>query len=116
MAFVKCDRARTWTGVEGLQECPQIPQAIASDSGYYMFDFTQIIDADTRGATAVTVIEKNSKTTTITDTSLSDDGRKVSFKAASMSAGTFTFVAGLELNTGASTPTISLQGKLRVAA
>ena len=113
MAFVHCDPDRTWVAQEGFNLCPQIPQALAADDGYYMFDFSEIISREVAISSAV-ITEKNSKTVTMNDQSVSDDGQKVSFQATGHATGDFTFVCTATLSTGTS-QVISRTGTLRVS-
>lgn len=116
MAYVRVDNDRTWVAEEGLHHCPQLIQIVTTDTPYVQFDFSNVIAKDNAIDTAVsaTVIEKDSKTITIADASISPDGKKVSFKVSGMAAGDFVMRCTVQMNDG-TTNTISRQGTIRVS-
>jgi len=113
MAYVNCASDHTWIGRQGFQLCPQFPQAATTDAAYYCFDFTDVLADNEAVASASPVIETGSKAVTITETSVSPDGHRVSFKATGMATGDFTFRSSVVLGSG-TTNTKSLDGMLRV--
>ena len=114
MAFVPCDGSRTWVGQDGLVHCPQLVRIVTTDEPYLLFDFTHVLSENVSISTADAVIEKDSKTITVADTSVSDENRRVSFKVSGMSAGDFIMRSTVTLSDGTDNK-ISLQGTLRVS-
>lgn len=110
---MRVDRDRTWIGEEGIHHCPQIPIVALADDPYFNFDFTNKLDQDTTISSVATPTEIDSKTVTISDESVSNDGKVVSFKATGMTpAGNFTIRATATLSSG-TTQAISLQGTFK---
>lgn len=114
MTYYEVDNDRTWTAEEGIPACPQVVRIVSTDSPYLRFDFSKVLAADSGIASATAVIEIDSKTITISDTSVSNDVRRVSFKVTGMAVGDYNLRSTVTLNNGTGN-TISRQGLLRVS-
>jgi hypothetical protein len=114
MAYVRVDKSRMWIGDESSGPiCPQLVQIVSTDSPYVTFDFEDLLTEDSTISSADTPVEVNSATITIADSSVSNDGKRVSFKVSGMAAGNFLMSCTVTLTDG-TTNKISLQGRLRV--
>lgn len=111
MAFVRCDEDRTWTAEEGIRRCPQVIQAATTDTPYVMMDWSRVLAQDVT-ITAVTWTEPDVKAITISDESVSGDGKLVSCKIAGFATGDFTLRATVTLSVG-TTQTTSKDGILK---
>ena len=115
MAFVRCDDDNTWVSEQGLIHCPQLPRIASTDTPYLMFDFSNVLAEDNLISSASAIIEVDSKTITIADTSVSTDSQFVSFKVSGMGTGNFLLRSEVTLVDG-TTNVKSIQGTLRVIA
>jgi hypothetical protein len=110
MAYVRVDDSRTWRGEEGMVLCPQVCKCASTDTPHFCFDFTDVLH-DEVAITSAT-ISGSGGSITLSDTSVDDRGRKVSFRASPSVAADFTIGCEATLSDGTS-QTISLQGVLR---
>ena len=111
MAFVRTDKDRSWVCVEGLRTCPQVVQMAIADGMYVNMDFSMVLDQDTT-ISSVAWTEVDASSITIADQSVSGDGKTVSCKLSSLTAGDYTLRATATLSTG-TTQTISKDGILK---
>ncbi len=113
MAFVRVSADRTWIAEPGMLLCPQIPEVELSDDPYFTMDFSKCLDQDTKISSVSTPTEVDSKTVTISDESVSNDGRSISFKATGQTpAGIFNMSVEITLSSGTS-QTLTKRGKFR---
>lgn len=116
MAFVEVDDSMEWRAEPDSLECAQVVQLLATDTPYVSVDFSAVLDnaGDLIISSASTPSEKDSKTISLTDVSVSDDGKQVSFKVASNDgAGDYSLDVPVTLSKG-TTNLISRRCVLRV--
>lgn len=116
MAYVEVDQSKMWTAEESLNECSQVVQMVAADTPYVAVDFGMVLDRvhDLAIQTFTAVTEKDGKTISLTEESISEDKKKVSFKVASNDgAGDYVLRVPVVLNKG-TTNQISRDCILRV--
>ena len=113
MAFVRVDPSRVWRVVGHSTTAPRIVYAGVGTTPYFSFDFSDVLDEDAVISSISQVVE-GTATFTASDTSISPDGKSISFKTDALTAGTFEWQATVTLSTG-TTQTIEAYGSVHVA-